>query len=1111
MLRRLMTLVASLAFVAAMTPMAEAQNDTGQIEIVVQDASTKAPIVLARVLLDGPVVTSEFTGNDGKVLFTDVPDGIYRARVFGRGFQAVTSANFEVLNGRAVTITVALAQSTNGPLKTIASVVAKSTATISTTSISAQSAQRKLSDTLADALGKLSGVTVTTSSTDSDATQTVSLEGQDASQTAMTVDGIPLNAPGTAGDLRGINSDLFSGANVSFGPQIGGSAGSVNFSTISPTLSWQSEFSLSVGSNGKNNYSAAESGTLGKVSLALMHTYRAVPSLLDGMNYLDTSGLDYMHEGDRNATGSMLKLRYQLNDAQTLTGTLLHSTNAADLVCAQFTGPLPCGYGPGNYNNTRFDLYSIMDNALVGDTQIQASYFGMRMSSLNDLLDRYVNGIAAPTGTRSSNSNNGFMVNATLPAKQRHTLSIMAFDENSESTFTPLVAQAAAYTFPGQRASYAAISINDSMRSNAKLRFNDSLGISHATNAPSTLLLGFSTNWQPTTSDSYAFQYNIGGVAPHAGRAGVLTDPAQLRIDCTGDIAYGNAPGDEPGASSSTSARLSYTHRLNGGLISAQVYRTSQNGIVLPVNVNGAQLVNSGIFPPNYFAIANQTLVNDCGAPAVPAFGPQDTYFSMPIGGVQRVYEGFHLVGFFTLMRNLVVEPSYDTQVAVANSTDPRFANPYAITISGAQLPNIPLHRGALVLDYKAPHSNVEWLADANYTSGNNWQNLPAYTTADAGVDIQTQRGSFTFAISNIFNTYSGLFATSQGAVPYRTANGVLIPTISHPNPPRQLSFTYTARFGQNAQQSNVTTAPTIAGDRGGPNGRFRRGAFFNAPLPQAPPSDPFAMNVTPICTADAQKAALPIMNALKAYVAQVNAAKSAAGTYPATMGAPVIPGIAVEYHGLKTTYALTLTLKQPSLMRSLFGCTQFHVADLQTAQQRSLYIPPAAGGGMFFRPSVTFMPSVGLYFVRQPPQAGQESFRLYKLPSAPPVAPFQLHAPSTLCTADLHALAQRSLAALQSHFVTGSPAEGWTITPHIAKSGTYYTLEPDDIGMVPAILNCGHVASAAKDDLAKVGWDGSPPPALNYAPPLGLYLTLRRPAQGRPAGAGAQGGNGRP
>ncbi len=1074
MMRRTLAVLVALALLAGAAP-ALAQSDTGEINIVVQDAASKAPVVLARVLLDGPVIVSEFTGDNGRVRFTEVPDGIYRARVFARGFQAVTSANFEVTNGRDVTVTVALAQST-GVLKTIASVVAKSTASVSTTTIDQNSTQRRLSDTLADALGKLSGVNVSTSSNDSDATQTVSLEGQDASQTALTLDGIPLNAPGSAGDLRAIGTDLFTRSSVSFGPQVGGLAGGVNFSTLQPTLSWNSEFSLSVGSNGKNNYSYGESGTLGKVGLAVMRTYRMTPSLLDGMSFLDTSGLDYVHDGDSQSIGTMLKLRYQPSASQTMTGTFMKTTNGSELVCAQITGPLPCGYGPNNSYDSNFKLFSLSDDALIGNTQVQASAYGLRMGSTRDELDRYVNGVAEPTGTSQTMSTNGLTFSAILPSRDRHTISINGYETNSDSSFTPLVSEAAPYVVPGQHVSYAAVTVNDSIRSNTKLRFNDSIGVSRASNAPASLLVGLSTQWNPTTDDGFAFSYNIGGTAAHAGRFGVLSDPAQLRIDCNGDIAYGNAPGDQPGASSSTSARLSYTHKTRAGLVSTQFYRQVQRDVVLPTQVNGSVLSTMGVFPPDYFGQVQQTFQNACGTAA--PFGPVNTYFDTPIGNVQRVYEGAQISAFYTL-GDVVVEPYYDVQVAKALSGDVRLNNPYSITIPASQLPNVPLHRAGITVDYKAPGSAFEWLADANYMGANNSQNLPAYTTVDAGIDAHLRRGDLVFAASNVFNTYGGVFSGAQWAVPYTTLDGQQVATIARPNTPRQYSMTYTVRFGQGAPQSNGRSPLLAQQGPGGPGGGRGRGGFrqFGAPLPATPPADPFALNATPICTADAQKAAQPILTGLKAYVAQIDALKSS-GNYPASVPPANIPGLNVQYHALGTTYALTIALTQTAQLRSLFGCTTFHVADQQTAQQRNLYVAPSASGGMFFRPVVAFMPAVGLYFVRRPPQPGAQSFRLYKLPSTAPKTPFQLHAVSATCTSDLHAAAQTALSQLQAHFGNNAPAAAWTITPHAATAGTWFSLEPVDIGTVPALLNCGHVAAAAKADLAALGWDGAAPPS---------------------------------
>src|ERR1700674_34146 len=95
-------LAATSVLMSAAAPAAADQN--GSITITVSDASTQVPLGLARVILDGPVITSELSSPTGKVVFTDVPSGIYRARVVKNGYDLVTSAMFEVLEGRAVTV-----------------------------------------------------------------------------------------------------------------------------------------------------------------------------------------------------------------------------------------------------------------------------------------------------------------------------------------------------------------------------------------------------------------------------------------------------------------------------------------------------------------------------------------------------------------------------------------------------------------------------------------------------------------------------------------------------------------------------------------------------------------------------------------------------------------------------------------------------------------------------------------------------------------------------------------------------------------------------------------------------------------------------------------------
>jgi len=1116
--RRCVALGAAVVLTLLALPVpAPAQSDSGEIDIVVTDVATKHPLDLARVLLDGPVITSEITESNGKVIFTDVPDGIYRARIVKRGYSSLTSASFEVLDGRLVTVSFALAPDTGG-LKVIGEVTAKASATISSSSIDQNSAQRRLSNDLADALNKLSGVSVSTSSDDSDATQTISLEGHDPSQTQLTLDGIPLNAPGSTGNLGAFATDLFSGASVHMGPSLGGLGGSVNFSTLQPTLSWISQLQLSTGSNGRYNYSLAETGSLGKLGLAVQTVDRLNPSLVDGWLYQDASGLDYVHDGDSNVSGDVVNLRYEFGDSNALSGLFMNSTRATNVVCLRYNGDpqssLPCGYGPNNTDDSDIQLYSLTDNALVGATQLQASVYSLASSSLDNELARYVNGTPSPSGYSSDTKVDGYVVNATLPAQERHTISLQAYGSASQFATTPLVPAAAEFYNGLQSTQYNVLQTTDTIHSSDKLTLAESAGLSTATgNAGISELASTAATWRPNTRDTFSASFALGGAAATQGRLEILSDPDTLRFDCNGKVAYGNAPGEQPGRSSSNSLRVSYTHDLHGGNVSLTLYRQVQNGVLLPVYVNGAVLDGLGELPPGYLQEVQAIYDSPagCGAPLETPFTAQQLYMMTPLSGVQRVYQGAEVTGFLTL-GNLVVEPYYNLTGAVANSYNYVFDNPYSITIPGQQLPNVPLEKAGLVLDYKAPHSMLEWLADAQHTSANNPNNLPAYTTYDAGVTAQLTVGTLTFAATNITDTYAGVFSTPEFAVPFTTAGGYVIPNIARPLTPRTYSMTYSVKFGQGAVSSQTATAFHARGSGGGgglfagatngspgAGGNGRGGGFRGlfSPLPQTPPADPFAVGANPqTCSADNVGKARQLSTELTAYRAQIEAARTAAG-YPATMPSPALADATVIYHGLGTTYALAITPKGSGMLRVVAGCMSLHIARAEDVTQHKLY---AAANPLFFVPQITFMPAVGMYVVARQPQAGQESFRVYALPSAPPSAPFAVRV-ATTCTGEVRNLATQALGELQRHFVSGASAPSWTITPHASAtgaSGTWYELDPGDPTVIPAMMLCGRIAASTTDELAKHGLAGKPVPELNYAPSVGLYLI--RPARVRPS-----------
>jgi outer membrane receptor for monomeric catechols len=252
-----LALVAGTLFPAG----AQSSTDTGVIQITVRDAGGNQTLGDARVFLMGPTVASALTNTSGIVKYTDVPSGIYRVRVSKPSYTGVTSKAFEVLQNKQVDVDVDLGQqqpqqAQNAPsdtsgLKVIGTV--KTRVVINTTDVDDNSGVRKISDSLTDALGTIAGVDVTTDSNDPNSPQTISLRGHDESQTAVTLDGIPLGAPGAATDLRKVNTDLFSGAGVSFGAQAGALGGAVNFRTLQPTQTWQTQLSSSYGTFDKYN------------------------------------------------------------------------------------------------------------------------------------------------------------------------------------------------------------------------------------------------------------------------------------------------------------------------------------------------------------------------------------------------------------------------------------------------------------------------------------------------------------------------------------------------------------------------------------------------------------------------------------------------------------------------------------------------------------------------------------------------------------------------------------------------------------------------------------------------------------------------------------------
>ncbi len=302
-------------------------------------------------------------------------------------------------------------------------------------------------------------------------------------------------------------------------------------------------------------------------------------------------------------------------------------------------------------------------------------------------------------------------------------------------------------------------------------------------------------------------------------------------------MAYGNAPGEQPTNSSSISVRVSYTHQLHGGNVSLQLYRQVQNGVLLPVYVNGSVLNQLERASRRVPAAGRADLrftrrLQHAAQHAV--YGRSSSTSQTPVSGVaaplsgRRTHRLRHARKSRRSSRTTTSRSAGELELAISSTI------PWSITIPGEQLPNLPLQKAGIVLDYKAPHSILEWLADAQHIGSNNPNNLPAYTTFDAGVTAQLTRGTLTFAATNITNTYGGIFASPANAVPYTTAGGYVIANIARPLMPRSYSLTYSASLRARRLSSQTASAFRPRGAGGG-------GGFFGGPGDRAAGTDPAA------------------------------------------------------------------------------------------------------------------------------------------------------------------------------------------------------------------------------------------------------------------------------
>ena len=1076
-------LAAALAVLSIGAP-ARAASDASDVVIDVVDAASGTPVSLARVLLQGEVGLIGYTDPDGHARFESVATGSYRAMVAKRGFLSARSSLFDVAANRTSTVRVRLQRS--GVLQQIGSVTVTSSPARASREVGQDDALRYLDGSLRDALGDLPGVT--------SAGDGVMVDGNDASQTGTSIDGVTI--PGAGGSLagRGINADLFGGASVSSGAAHGALGGEVGFRTLQPTRFAQQSATLRYGSDNSSSALLVARGSLRNLGYVVEHAARGRTSGATGLTFADETGFSYRHDGDSLVSGDLAKLRWAPSIAQTLTLTGTATTASNGLFCAQFTARFPCGYGPGASGRSRGALLTLSENATLGATSVMIGGFVNASRDANDERARTFAGVAAPQSSEFRTNARGFNLGIQLPGGERHDLSLsaqsfgLAFDGTTTTTLG---------TFGlTQRVSYHGASVTDRYHPNQRLTLTGRAGVNGG-NGSNAFATGLDARWQPNRAVAYDVAGSFGDAGSGIAISGTaFPDPRTLSFDCANGLAYGALPSTNAPRQRSSSVRASVERSGRRGRLAVTAWTARLVGApVLTAQDAGAIGV-----PPAYLGAVGAFAASPyvCGSAPVTAlaftsFQPAD-----------QLSRGATVAGTLEIGKALIAGFASVQSRFVTNAT-PMTA---ALTPGGTQVPGTPLHRAGLVATAKLGKS-VDALANVSYTAANNPSRLPAYTVFNAGFAAPLREGSLALVGTNLGNAHPGPFVTAADVFALPRAGAVPLALAATPLAPRAVALTYTVRVGRLGASGSGATTTEAAADADDPHGgvelRIRAARMREGSHPDALQIDPD----NDACTPAAAKIAQPVMDAMGRFSASAERAK-ANGRYPASLpgGVATVNGVALRYIAFDdgARYVIAATAPDMRAGAAFMNCARLSVAQPDERETYHFFLPAEQDRGTFF---IGYTPLLGIYFA-PPAQAGRGMVQVRAgtdpEPAAPPADPYALRsAPGCPAGSKPVAIAiveaVRAARAAQRAQTVIPAAELAEIVARGPAAAGWLEIKPADPLAQGAIMQCLHVAAVPIEHLHDAGIsDARRPGALGFTDRFGFYVIARPVAGGAPA-----------
>jgi hypothetical protein len=353
-----------------------------------------------------------------------------------------------------------------------------------------------------------------------------------------------------------------------------------------------------------------------------------------------------------------------------------------------------------------------------------------------------------------------------------------AHDASTQSAGTaPLSATANSSTFN--------VVADDTYKPNAHLSLTLDESFNRSTFVSAGATTQLTANYRFDAKRSASASALVGTTTSTPTGAYTYSDPASATFDCTDGVVRVGGPPDPEARQTTRTLSASYRQSVGLGRVSVNAYRTDADGApayaILPLAAAQA--------PPGYFdALAG--LWNRAGICGGYAFPETRVYASQYLTGLRQRNAGATIGATLPLGRAVVVLANATRSLSAFLSLDPRFASPFAFYRVGAQLPQSGRYAGGVTVDAALSRS-VELLANAQYTDGYNYANLPAHTILALGGRVRAGRGAFTMLIANLLDTDAFPYASARGFAPLALNGGGSVAFAAIPLAPRQFQIGY--------------------------------------------------------------------------------------------------------------------------------------------------------------------------------------------------------------------------------------------------------------------------------------------------------------------------------